>query len=47
MELVACLGYDELVWMSTVPTAGQFGVGFYRGAGIFGGRLDIPIHNGR
>ncbi len=29
------------------PTAVQFGVGFYRGAGIFGGRLVIPIHNER
>lgn len=29
------------------PTAVQFGVGFYRGAGIFAGRLVIPIHNER
>jgi DNA primase len=28
-------------------TAEQFGVGFYRGAGIFNGRLVIPIHNQR
>ncbi len=28
-------------------TAVQFGVGFYRGAGIFAGRLVIPIHNER
>jgi DNA primase len=28
-------------------TAGQFGVGFYRGSGIFSGRLVIPIHNER
>ena len=28
-------------------TAEQFGVGFYRGSGIFGGRLVIPIHNER
>lgn len=30
-----------------IPTAMQFGVGFYRGSGIFGGRLVIPIHNER
>jgi len=29
------------------PTAAQFGVGFYRGSGIFSGRLVIPIHNER
>ena len=29
------------------PTALQFGVGFYRGSGIFAGRLVIPIHNER
>jgi DNA primase len=29
------------------PTAVQFGVGFYRGSGIFAGRLVIPIHNER
>ena len=29
------------------PTAVQFGVGFYRGAGILTGRLVIPIHNER
>ena len=28
-------------------TAVQFGVGFYRGAGIFAGRLVVPIHNER
>jgi DNA primase len=28
-------------------TAVQFGVGFYRGSGIFAGRLVIPIHNER
>lgn len=28
-------------------TAVQFGVGFYRGAGVFAGRLVIPIHNER
>ena len=26
-------------------TAEQFGIGFYRGSGIFSGRLVIPIHN--
>jgi DNA primase len=26
--------------------AEQFGMGFYRGPGIFGGRLVIPLHNG-
>jgi DNA primase len=29
------------------PTAQEFGVGFYRGPGIFSGRLVIPIHNQR
>ncbi len=29
------------------PTAEEFGVGFYRGPGIFGGRLVIPIHDDR
>jgi DNA primase len=29
------------------PTAVQFGVGFYRGSGIFAGRLVIPIQNER
>jgi DNA primase len=28
-------------------TAEQFSIGFYRGSGIFGGRLVIPIHNER
>lgn len=28
-------------------TAKQFGIGFYRGSGIFAGRLVIPIHNER
>jgi DNA primase len=28
-------------------TAEQFGIGFYTGPGIFGGRLVIPIHNER
>jgi DNA primase len=30
-----------------IPTAQEFGVGFYGGAGIFSGRLVIPIHNER
>ena len=30
-----------------IPTAQEFGVGFYQGAGIFRGRLVIPIHNER
>jgi DNA primase len=29
------------------PTAVRFGVGFYRGSGMFAGRLVIPIHNER
>lgn len=29
------------------PTARQFGIGFYRGPGLFSGRLVIPIHNPR
>jgi DNA primase len=28
-------------------TAEQFGIGFYRGSGIFSGRLVIPLHNER
>lgn len=31
----------------TTSTAERFGVGFYRGAGIFSGRLVIPIHDER
>jgi DNA primase len=30
-----------------IPTAQEFGIGFYGGAGIFSGRLVIPIHNER
>lgn len=29
----------------TAATAERFGIGFYRGSGIFSGRLVIPIHN--
>jgi DNA primase len=31
----------------SLATAEQFGIGFYRGVGIFRGRLVIPIHNER
>jgi DNA primase len=31
----------------SLATAEQFGIGFYRGAGMFRGRLVIPIHNER
>jgi DNA primase len=31
----------------TTSTAERFGIGFYRGAGIFSGRLVIPIHDER
>jgi DNA primase len=30
-----------------IPTAQEFGIGFYGGSGIFSGRLVIPIHNER
>jgi DNA primase len=30
-----------------IPTAQEFGIGFYGGSGIFGGRLVIPLHNER
>ena len=37
---LACRGVE-------IATAQEFGVGFYQGAGIFRGRLVIPIHNER
>ena len=30
-----------------IPTAQEFGIGFYGGSGIFSGQLVIPIHNER